>query len=203
MASPIKLAKKAIRNEIKRRIALLSEEEKKQQSEIVCDKFLRTKEYTTSQRISVYLSMKNEIDTKEILQNMLESGKTCFIPRYSTKSSYMDMVRLKSMEEFDALPVTKWNIKQPLEDELSCETAFETGGLDLIIMPGVAFNVAGYRVGRGKGYYDSYIQKCSMAATGRPQLVALAFGEQIVDDVPVEDHDEAVDMVLYAEAKPE
>lgn len=70
-------------------------------------------------------------------------------------------------------------------------------------MPGVAFTKEGHRLGRGMGFYDTYIQKCSMLTTGRPMLIALAFKEQILDEVPFDTHDEIVDMVLYEDASGE
>lgn len=64
--------------------------------------------------------------------------------RYQTKSNYMDMVRLRSWEEYEALPVTRWNIKQPPTSQ-SCETALASGGLDLILVPGLGFTREGHR----------------------------------------------------------
>lgn len=64
--------------------------------------------------------------------------------RYQTKSNYMDMVRLHSWEEYEALPVTRWNIKQPPMSQ-SCETALASGGLDLILVPGLGFTHEGHR----------------------------------------------------------
>lgn len=70
--------------------------------------------------------MQDEVETKEIIQDIFQQGKTCFIPRYQIQSSHMDMVKLASPEEISSLPRTSWNIHQPGEDEVR-EEALSTG----------------------------------------------------------------------------
>ena len=60
--------------------------------------------------------MPDEVETKGILEAALRAGKSCFIPHYTPTS--MDMVPLKSLEDYNQLPTTKWNIKQPAEDDV-------------------------------------------------------------------------------------
>ena len=71
------------------------------------------------------------------------------------------------------------------------------GGVDLIVMPGLAFSTEGDRLGRGKGYYDTYLSKYVTALGQLPPLVALAYNEQVVERVPTDAHDVPVDMVLW------
>lgn len=71
------------------------------------------------------------------------------------------------------------------------------GGLDLILMPGLGFDRSGGRLGRGKGYYDNYLERCITHSKGKPYTIALAFKEQLCQDIPVNDHDVLVDEVLY------
>lgn len=74
-----------------------------------------------------------------------------------------------------------------------------SGGLDMIILPGVAFTRDGKRLGHGKGYYDTFQTNIFKLQERRPVRVALAFKEQICDDVPVHEHDVILDQVLYAD----
>lgn len=97
-------------------------------------------EYKTSKRISLYLSTNDEVDTLRILENIFETGKEAFVPRYA--GSAMSMVKLRNMEDYESLPLTKWNIKQPAMDDVR-EDAMENGGLDMVILPGVAFTKSG------------------------------------------------------------
>lgn len=84
------------------------------------------KQYRDSKRVSLYLSTEDEIDTVPILKHIFEAGKEAFVPRY--KGKIMEMVKLKSMEDYKTLPLTKWNIKQPSTTEHR-ENALETGKL--------------------------------------------------------------------------
>jgi 5-formyltetrahydrofolate cyclo-ligase len=106
----------------------------------------------------------------------------------------MEMVRLADFEDYMSLPVTKWNIKQPKDDEFR-EEALDHG-LDMMLVPGMAFTVHGERLGRGKGYYDTYLSKAESKAIS-PLTVALAFQEQILTELPVTEHDKLIDKVIF------
>lgn len=71
------------------------------------------------------------------------------------------------------------------------------GGLDLILMPGLGFDRAGNRLGRGKGFYDNYLERCRKHPKGKPYTIALAFREQLCQEVPADDNDVLIDEVLY------
>ncbi|KAJ7409423.1 5-formyltetrahydrofolate cyclo-ligase [Willisornis vidua] len=73
----------------------------------------------------------------------------------------------------------------------------EKGGLDLIFMPGLGFDKKGNRLGRGKGYYDTYLERCMKHPHGKPYTIALAFKEQICESVPVTENDVPIDEILY------
>ena len=120
-------------------------------------------------------------------------SKRCYIPRYfSDPTKPMDMVLLRDMADCESLPETKWKIKQPLETESRPEALEHPEGLDLVLVPGLAFTADGARLGRGKGYYDTYLAKCGP----RTKTLALAFKEQVLEGVPMEEHDRRVDQVV-------
>ena len=139
--------------------------------------------------------MDDEINTETILADVLTGGKQCYIPRYEPGSSKMEMVRLRDLEDYERLPRTKWNIKQPgLGEER--EEALEAG-LDLILVPGLAFTRTGARCGRGRGYYDAYLARVtSTLASSPPLTIALAFNEQLLEELPTESHDCNIDIVI-------
>jgi len=185
-----------LRKEMKRILKCLSEDEIKNQSAVVTQKLLSLPAYQNAERISIFLSMSDEIDTSSILQHALRE-KQCFIPQYFKEGSRMKMVKLKDLQDYEDLPMTSWNIKQPADDDIRPE-ALETGGLDLILVPGLAFTLSGLRCGRGRGYYDTYLQKASKTQTQPVKTVALAFKQQILDHVPTDSHDFVIDHVLSA-----
>ncbi|XP_033617027.1 5-formyltetrahydrofolate cyclo-ligase isoform X1 [Fukomys damarensis] len=126
--------------------------------------------------------MQDEIETEEIIKDIFQQGKTCFIPQYQFQSNHMDMVKLASPDEISSLPKTSWNIHQPGEDDVR-EEALSTGGLDLIFMPGLGFDNHGNRLGRGRGYYDAYLQRCLRLQGTKPYTIALAFKEQLCHQI--------------------
>ncbi|XP_004874866.1 5-formyltetrahydrofolate cyclo-ligase isoform X2 [Heterocephalus glaber] len=189
-------AKRKLRAELKQRLATLSAEERRRQSRLLTQKVIAHSKYQKSKRISIFLSMQDEIETEEIIKDIFQQGKTCFIPRYQFQSNHMDMVKLASPDEISSLPKTSWNIHQPGEDDVR-EEALSTGGLDLILMPGLGFDNHGNRLGRGRGYYDTYLQRYLQLQGTKPYTIALAFKEQLCHHVPVGEHDVRVDEVLY------
>ncbi|XP_059035792.1 5-formyltetrahydrofolate cyclo-ligase isoform X2 [Mustela lutreola] len=125
-AAAVSSAKRSLRAELKQRLRAISAEERLRQSRLLAQEVMAHSQYQKSKRISIFLSMPDEIETEEIIKDIFRRGKTCFIPRYRFQSNHMDMVRLASPEEISALPKTSWNIHQPREDEVR-EEALSTG----------------------------------------------------------------------------
>ncbi|XP_044202882.1 5,10-methenyltetrahydrofolate synthetase (5-formyltetrahydrofolate cyclo-ligase) isoform X2 [Thunnus albacares] len=141
--------------------------------------------------------MDDEVRTEEIIKDVFKGGKSCFIPRYESSSTHMDMLKLNSLQDMETLPLTSWNIQQPADDDNNREEALAAGGLDLILMPGLGFDMSGKRLGRGKGFYDTYLERCIRHPKGKPYTIALAFKEQLCQEIPVNDNDVLIDEVLY------
>lgn len=187
-------AKKQLRKELKKRLSTLTDHEKQRQSNIVISKLLQHPKYAQSERLSIFLSMHDEIKTDNILKHAFEMKKEVFIPKYVGPK--MDMVKLHSMDDYNQLPETSWHIKQPADDDMSRPNALASGGLDLILVPGLGFTEKGHRLGRGKGYYDTYIEKLEHEGF-KPYLLGLAYSVQICNDIPVSEHDRFIDDVLH------
>lgn len=83
--------------------------------------------YVSCKRIAVFLSMHDEVQTEEIIQDVFKRGKRCFIPRYESNSNHMDMLELRSVQDIETLPLTSWNIRQPSQDDDSREEALASG----------------------------------------------------------------------------
>ncbi len=194
MSSSIYSLKRALRKDLKSRLKMLTGEAKMKEARDITAKLLGSNLYKESQKISLYLSMPSEVDTHGILEDVFKAGKQCFIPLYT--ESDMKMVVLSGMDDYENLPLTSWNIKQPHENE-GRETAIENGGLDLMLLPGLGFTKSGHRIGRGRGYYDNYLLKHQEMIGRKPITVGLAFSEQICEDIPCTDDDVKLDHVLF------
>lgn len=73
---------------------------------------------------------------------------------------------------------------------------FSLGLLDLVITPGLGFTTQGLRLGRGMGYYDRFFKKCKNELPRFPYTIGLAFYEQILPDIPIEEHDFSLDLIV-------
>ncbi|XP_075216688.1 methenyltetrahydrofolate synthetase isoform X2 [Lycorma delicatula] len=193
MNTSVRAMKAKIREEMKKTISSLSSTEQERQSNVIVEKLLSHTLYKDSKRISIYLSMKNEVQTDKIVEDILSSGKDCFVPSYN--KTEMSMLKLYSMQDLKSLPLTKWNIRQPeITDER--ENAIDKG-LDLMIVPGLAFTENGLRLGRGKGYYDRYIEEYNKKTGQKFKTLGLAFQQQILNDLPTDKNDAKLDLVIY------
>lgn len=133
-----------------------------------------------------------ELSTSAIVQDALATGKEVFVPYIHTlesaatqqKSSVMDMLALESMDEFAALTPDRWGIpslsKEQAATKKNClggtgvsaaavNPTDEDYGLDLIVMPGMAFDGGFRRLGHGKGYYDHFLNRYWKAAESQTQ----------------------------------
>ncbi|XP_011500869.1 PREDICTED: 5-formyltetrahydrofolate cyclo-ligase [Ceratosolen solmsi marchali] len=191
--STIKSAKITLRKKMLNVLNDLDNNKKKLQSEIIFNKLVSLPQYNESKKIALYLSTPNEVDTIPILKDIFSKKKDAFVPCYQKET--MNMMKIYSMEDYNKLPLTKWNIKQPDSQEIR-EKAFETSGLDLIILPGLAFTRDGKRLGHGKGYYDKYIKSIVLDGKQMPYLIALSFNEQIHENIPTNENDMNVNIVL-------
>ena len=191
----LRAAKNIVRKEIRQKLRALPEEEKTRESNIIMQRLLELDVYKNAASVCTYLHMPTEVYTTQLLQNLFTSNKKCFIPHYVGDN--MDMVALRGLEDYDSLPLTAWNIKQPADDEQR-ERATDGAGLDVVIVPALAFTVSGDRLGRGKGYYDNYFVKYEKVFGRKPVTVGLAYSCQVLDVVPVDEFDVKLDHVVTA-----
>ncbi|XP_067929568.1 5-formyltetrahydrofolate cyclo-ligase-like [Watersipora subatra] len=189
-------AKQVLRKQMKLALKGIPATLREEKSKDITEKVKASELYAKSKRVAVYVPMPDEVDTTYLLKDIFDSDKTCFIPRYDSGSRDMEMLQLYSMADLAALPKTKWNIPQPEEDADTRENALESGGLDLVLMPGLAFTQSGKRLGRGKGYYDTYLLRHKKLLDRYPITIALSFAEQIQEQVPTSEHDVLLDYVF-------
>ncbi|CAD7696207.1 unnamed protein product [Ostreobium quekettii] len=153
----------------------------------------------------VHCQKLNEVLTTGIVQAALSTGRRCYVPRVEDRQANMSFLKIVSME--DLQPAPPFGILEPQECEESGvprENALQAEGpLDVLFMPGLAFDLQGGRLGRGGGYYDSFVTRCKLRAKEKgwapPLLVALTFQCQMVEEVPMGGDDVHVDAVVTSE----
>ena len=151
-------AKTALRKAIALKLKALSPSSVTQQSDEVVKAVLRLPQYQASRRISVFLSMPDkEVQTRGIVLDALNSGKTVFVPYTKRGNPHMRMYRLDNVQDYESLDANNWGIPSMPEDTLARREVGDKD-LELILVPAVAFSSKTLdRLGHGKGFYDRFI----------------------------------------------
>ncbi len=165
-----------------------AQEDKDGLSKIIVDRFMGLPEYDRAQTVMFYVDVRSEVRTRQHFPAALASGKKIIIP-YCV-DGLLELFHLESMDE---LSVGMYKILEPREDLRGVASKrVSVEQLDLIMVPGVAFDRRGARSGHGKGYYDKLLEHARPDAP----LVALAFECQMFEEVPVASHDIFMDKVI-------
>ena len=185
--------KKKSRHKVNQLFAGHSAAELKKRSRVIEKKLLALGIFKKAETVYFYVSLADEVNTFSAIQKSLKAGKRIFLPR----------VRSKNLEFFEIRNIKKdlkkgaFGILEP--KPYSCRGGSRTAPTkpnitppDLVIVPGVVFDKNNHRIGRGKGFYDRFLEKLD------PKIpkIGLAFKFQIVDKVPLEPHDIQLDYVL-------
>ncbi len=157
-------------------------------SKLIVARVLALPEYHAARTVMFYVDVRSEVRTRQALPESLASGKKIVIP-YCVDGE-LELFHLESMDE---LELGMYRILEP-KAELRTVAAkkVDVTDLDLIIVPGVAFDRRGGRTGHGKGYYDKLLEHCR----AETPLVALAFECQMFPEIPMDEHDIFMDKVV-------
>lgn len=146
----------------------------------ICERFLSDELYKKVKTLLCYAALKDEINIDSIIEKALKDGKRVALPRCSDLDGNMDFYYIKSLSD---LSVGAFGIREPDPD--TCEKVQDFSDY-VCLVPALAFDESGYRLGYGKGYYDRFLKKFIIISVG------LCYNEFLRDTLPVEMHDEAV-----------
>lgn len=181
--------KETLRRTLLRRLRQQSESSRQRKSLAIGRRLFRTRFYRQAHRLLCYAAIDGEVQTRPILEKAIFDGKKVFVPVVTDKARrHMGVVQIKDLEKDLAHP-GHYGIPHPLRlstREISLKK------LDLVIVPGVAFDPCCGRLGRGLGYFDRFL---SRLPAGIPRL-GLAFECQMVGKVPARSHDERMQAVV-------
>ncbi|WP_422486179.1 5-formyltetrahydrofolate cyclo-ligase [Gudongella sp. DL1XJH-153] len=178
--------KKTIRELILQERSKLSESARKSHSRKIIDLLKATKYYKEAKVIMCFVSFNDELDTHQFIKEALLEGKRVIVP--ITVQETKKLIPSELMD-FKELEPGYYNILTPKKE---FTRPIEQSDIDLVVVPGVAFDPYGYRVGYGGGYYDRFL--ISIAKT--VPKIAVGFGMQLVGRVPRESFDVPVDMII-------
>ncbi len=157
-------------------------------SEKIVERFMQLDEYAAAKTVMFYVDVRDEVRTRQALPAAIASGKRIVVP-YCVDGE-LELFWLENMEE---LELGMYRILEPTESMRTVERKkLQPTDLDLVMVPGVAFDRNGGRTGHGKGYYDKLLQHARLDAP----LIALSFECQLFDKIPAESHDIFMDKVV-------
>jgi 5-formyltetrahydrofolate cyclo-ligase len=173
--------KKALRREIRQRKQLVSEVEKARLSHLLCQQVEALPEWQEARTVLLYHALGDEVSTQDLLQRWA-GQKTLLLPVVDG-----DDLLLKPYQPQAAMTPNRWDILEPTTDT---EVFSDYQAIALALIPGMAFDADGHRLGRGKGYYDRLLPRLSCPTIG------ICFPFQKVEKIPVEPWDIPVQRVL-------
>jgi len=178
--------KEKLRKEIKEKRTKQSKEENRKKSKEIKERLFELKEFKDAKTVLFYISYNGEVFTHDMIFESFYK-KNIIVPVSNKEDCSLTLSHLKSWEE---LSIGSYGILEPRIEKIR-KTRVEN--IDLIIVPGVAFDEKGSRLGHGKGYYDRLLKNAKVP------IVALAFEFQIIENVPTDEHDKSVDIIITEE----
>lgn len=175
--------KTELRREIRARKRAMTEAEIEERSAKLAQLFFASEAYQNAKTIYGYLPYNQEVRTVPMLERALKDGKKVAVPKV-----YGEEMKFLYLDDLNAVAKGYAGIPEPIADEPVAQD--ETA---LVLMPGLAFDPQGHRIGYGGGFYDKFL-----AAEPNHPTLALCYEFQMLPKLDVEDHDIPVDTVLWA-----
>lgn len=181
--------KHKIRKEIKEKIKLCSDLEKTRKSGIIKDKLFNEEGFKKAKVVMFYVSLKDEVDTLSMIDEALKVGKRVCVPVIFKEDKRLVAGEIKDRNE--DLESQHFGIYQPRQGRVKEVPLHD---IDLVVVPGIAFDRNNVRLGRGHGYYDRFLS----GLPEKTRTIGLSFDFQVVDSLPRDSHDIPVSKTLTA-----
>jgi 5-formyltetrahydrofolate cyclo-ligase len=183
----IKEKKRELREDMAKKLKAFSTDELTEKTREIEDRLFEFANFLESQVVLLYMHANGEVVTNDIIKRCFESNKIVALPVFDITKHTMQLMRVDNLDS-DLKPGPR-GVPEP---DPECCKIVPIDCIDIAIIPGVAFDEKGGRIGSGKGYYDRLIPKLSITT----RKVALALESQIIQQAPVESHDKHVDIVI-------
>ena len=175
--------KKALRKQIRDLKRAMTQEQIQEKSFALKNLFCACKQYNEAKTIYGYLPYNQEVRTVPILEQAIADGKRVAVPKV-----YGDEMRFIYLDDLTAVAESDMGIPEPV-----CDDPVAKDTTALVLMPGVAFDKEGHRIGYGGGFYDKFL-----AAEPNHPTVALCYDFQVLPKLETEEFDIPVDAVIWA-----
>lgn len=186
------LSRAELRQHMRRQRLVLSSRQRRHYAEQLCSRLIRQRIYRNSRRVALYFSHQGEMDLAPVMHDAWKMKKHIFMPVLDSIST--NRLRFAPYEERDPVCLNRFGIVEPGHGPGHFIAASR---LDLIVMPLVAFDDGGNRLGMGGGYYDRTLSfLCNRTRWRRPKLIGVGYEFQRVAHLENEPWDVAADMII-------
>ncbi|MCI5209055.1 MAG: 5-formyltetrahydrofolate cyclo-ligase [Candidatus Electrothrix sp. ATG2] len=176
----------------KKRLAerdLLDAAQRRHKSEQIQDRLLKQPIIRNATHLFLYVHFRSEVETLALIEHYLAAGKTVSVPVTLTKESRLLAVQIT--DPASQLTPGYFGIPEPTAEQID-QTRIDPANIDVVCLPGSVFDPLGGRLGYGGGYYDRFLTQEAPQA----RRIGLAYAVQMVEQVPMEAHDQYMDMII-------
>ena len=177
-------SKAVIRRQLREKLSRMTEPARHAKSLAACSLVTASPEFAAARVVMLYLSTALEADTAPLALRAWQTGKTVVVPKVSWDQRRMLPVEISTLTT--GMTSTGPGIREPVAGN-----PMPVEFIDLVIVPGLGFTPTGYRIGRGMGFYDRFLAQPDFLGVS----CGLAFDEQLIDDLPLLDHDVPLSML--------
>lgn len=172
--------KSELRRMVRERLRAMKPEACAEQSRLACGRFVLSEIFLRAQSLLLYMPLEGELDVRSILEAARGGGKELALPRFMPETGHYGAFFIGDK------PLVRgpFGVFEPAGDRPA-----PLNRLDLIVVPGLGFDLRGRRLGRGKGFYDRLLSEAAGVKCG------ICFEEQLLPEIPVEPHDVGVDFL--------
>ncbi len=173
-----------LRNEMKKSLASIQEHLYRRYCEELKEKLVSSEEWKQADTIGITISVGREVETREIIETAWHEGKKIAVPKCFPDQKLLQFYQITS---FDEVEDSFYSLKEPIT---SITPLVEKKEIDLLIVPGLVFDLFGYRIGFGGGYYDRFLVDYPN------KTVSLALKAQIIEEIPRNSYDIPINKIM-------
>ena len=180
--------KAQLRRQLQNSLLAIPSEQRSEKSRKACRNLLSISEFQSASTVMIFLSLPHEADTSEAILHAWQLGKVVAVPKISWQQRHMMPVQIHSLET--GFSTSSSGLRNPIA---GVPMPFED--IDLVVTPALGFDRKGNRLGRGGSHYDRFFANAELNAA----RCGFGFAEQIIETIPVTEHDEPVDFLVTDE----
>lgn len=178
--------KKRLRKEMRQKLLAMPPELAAAKSRQACATLVGQEEFRQAGAVMIFLSIPGEVQTTDLALACWQQKKTVLVPKVSWEHRHLIPMMIRSLEV--PWTVGSLGVREPSEGE-----PWPLEDIDLIVVPALAYDRTGHRLGRGGGFYDRFLAQPQVR---QAVTCGLGFDVQLLDELPVESHDRPVDMLV-------